>query len=112
MNNYIIKYKEIKNSVIQANSSKEAIDLFLQDHKDAFVISANDAENIQFDEIEICTFDNREYFSMTIEELKKRGFDCEPIWSKESILFRNTTINKALNELTNLNVYGKVIKCK
>lgn len=79
MNNYIIKYKEIKNSIIQANGSKEAIDLFLQDHKDAFVISANNAENIQFDEIEISTLDNREYFSMTVEELKRRGFDCEPI---------------------------------
>lgn len=79
MNNYIVKYKEIKNSVIQANSSKEAIDIFLQDHEDAFVISANDAENIQFKEIEISTLDNREYFSTTVEELKRKGVDCEPI---------------------------------
>lgn len=79
MNNYIVKYKEIKNSVIQANSSKEAIGLFLHDHKDAFVISANDAKNIQFKEIEISTLDNREYFSATVEELKRKGIDCEPI---------------------------------
>lgn len=79
MNNYIVKYKEIKNSIIQANSSKEAIDLFLQDHKDAFVISANDAENIRFKEIEIGVFDNKEYFSTTVEELKRKGIDCEPV---------------------------------
>lgn len=112
MNNYLIKYKELKTVVISAKSVEEATKLFANDHKDAYFISINNVDNEIMSEIVISTPGNQEYFSMTISELKKRGYDCEPIWSTESIIFKNTTISKAIEALTDLNVYGKVVHCK
>ena len=112
MPEYLIKYKTLNTVIIKAESTKEATELFTSEYPEAFFISAEDVGNKQMEEIEIYTPDNKDYFLMTLEELRRRGYDCEPLWEKESLLFRNTTANKTLEELKELNVYGRVIACK
>ena len=112
MPDFLIKYKTLNTIIIKAKSTKEAAELFAGEHPDAFFISAEDVGNKQMKEIEIYTPDNKDYFLMTLEELRRRGYDCEPLWEKESLLFKNATANKALAELKELNVHGRVIACK
>lgn len=79
MPDYLIKYKTLNTVIVRAKDIKEATESFNIEYPDAYFIGAEDIGDKQMEEIEIYTPDNRDYFLMTLEELRRRGYECEPL---------------------------------